>query len=103
LGDSAISCLEIEALLFSSYDIAFAMSEGWLSLIDYRNFLANSPLMMSFEAIIKSDGHPHNVHISNAGRFIVPKCRMFRADVSQYLLINIKVHKESDDYRFTSS
>jgi hypothetical protein len=29
VGESAISCLEIEDLLESSCDIAFAMSEGW--------------------------------------------------------------------------
>jgi hypothetical protein len=28
LCDSAISCLEIEGILFSSFDIAFAMWEG---------------------------------------------------------------------------
>jgi hypothetical protein len=30
LGESAIPCLEIEGLLFSSFDIAFEMSEGGL-------------------------------------------------------------------------
>jgi hypothetical protein len=28
---------------------------------------------MSFEAIIKSDGHLRNAHISNAGHLIVPE------------------------------
>jgi hypothetical protein len=34
--------------------------------IDCRAFLANLPLMLSFEAIIKSDGHLCNAQISNA-------------------------------------
>jgi hypothetical protein len=59
--------------------------------------------MMSFEATVKSDGHLRNAHILNARQLIVPKCRIFRPGVSQYLLINIKVHKESDDDRLTSS
>jgi hypothetical protein len=41
--------------------------------IDCRNFLANLPLMMSFDAIIKSDGHLRTAHISNARHLIVPE------------------------------
>jgi hypothetical protein len=80
--------------LFSSFDIALAMSEGAQSLgevtrvylvpliladaifhgfcsiivprIDYRPLLANFPLMLSFEAIIKPDGHLRNANISHA-------------------------------------
>jgi hypothetical protein len=33
---------------------------------DSHAFLANLPLMLFFEVIIKSDGHLRNAHISNA-------------------------------------
>jgi uncharacterized membrane protein len=70
--------------------------------MDYRNFLAISLLMMSLEAIVNSDRRLPSAQISNARDLIVLQVSNFRAAVSKYLLINIKVHKESDDDRITS-
>jgi hypothetical protein len=44
-----------------------------VSPINCRNFLENSPRTMSFEAMIKSDGHLGNAHHSNARHSIVPE------------------------------
>jgi hypothetical protein len=59
--------------------------------------------MTSFEAIIKFHGLLGNAHVSNARHLIVSEVPDFSAGVSQYLLVSIKVHEESDDSRLTSS
>jgi hypothetical protein len=73
--------------------------------IDCRNFIANTLLMLSFEALIKFDGYLPNVLLESLMDICampifrmtdiqsMPKCRICRAGVSQYLLISIKVHK----------
>jgi hypothetical protein len=66
-----------------------AIRQSQYSPIGYRNFLANLPLTMSFEAILNSDGHRRNAHISNARHLVIPKvpdfwCGRFLISVDQH-------------------
>jgi hypothetical protein len=131
LGNSAISCLKIDGLLFSSFNIALAMSErgpsvGEVTGVYLVSLILANPIFhglyrmsipridsrafsceFTSHAILWSD----NKVWSTSGQspyfecryLIVPEVPDFSAGVSQYLLINITLHKESDDSRLTSS
>jgi hypothetical protein len=97
---------EVSRLSLAAARLANQMFHGFCSTsvppIDCDKFCTNFPLTVSFEARRKSDGNVRNGHISNVHHLNVPQVPDFSAAVSQYLLVNIKAPKESEDYRLTS-